>query len=82
MNLGVTHEALGNRSRASDYYQQSFRLYESLGDEARAAQIQANRAALLIQSGINAEKGCGICRTRSPCSGRSATGTSKCLRRC
>ena len=57
MNLGVTHEALGNRSRASDYYQQSYKLYESLGDEARAAQIQANRAALLIQSGINAEEG-------------------------
>jgi tetratricopeptide (TPR) repeat protein len=57
MNLGVTHEALGNRSRASGYYQQSYKLYESLGDEARAAQIQANRAALLIQSGIDAEEG-------------------------
>jgi tetratricopeptide (TPR) repeat protein len=57
MNLGVTHEALGNRARAADYYQQSYKLYESLGDEPRAAQIQANRAALLIQSGLNAEEG-------------------------
>ena len=57
MNLGVTHEALGNRARAAEYYQQSYKLYESLGDEPRAAQIQANRAALLIQSGLNAEEG-------------------------
>jgi tetratricopeptide (TPR) repeat protein len=55
MNLGVTHEALGNRARAADYYQQSYKLYEILGDEPRAAQIQANRAALLIQSGLNDE---------------------------
>jgi tetratricopeptide (TPR) repeat protein len=57
MNLGVTHEALGNRSRAADYYQQSYKLYEVLGDEPRAAQIQANRAALLIETGLNADEG-------------------------
>ena len=57
MNLGVTHEALGNRARAADYYQQSIKLYEQFGDQARAAQIQANRAALLIKYGMNPEEG-------------------------
>ena len=56
MNLGVTYENMGERARASDYYLQSFKLYESLGDEARAVQIQANRATLLINYGGNPDE--------------------------
>jgi tetratricopeptide (TPR) repeat protein len=51
MNLGVTYEALGDRARAADYYQQSAKLYEAQGDETRAAEIQTNRAILLVTYG-------------------------------
>jgi len=51
MNLGVAHEALGNRSRAWAYCQQSAKLWESQGEQQRAAQIQVNEAAILVDSG-------------------------------
>lgn len=57
MNLGVMHNALGNRARAAEYYSDSATLYEALGDEQRAAQIQANRAALLIDYGPDPDEG-------------------------
>ena len=51
MNLGVTYDTLGERARAADYYQQSAKLYEAQGDETRAAEIQTNRATLLVTYG-------------------------------
>ena len=42
---------LGNRSKGADYYQQAYKLLQSWRDESRAARIQANRGALLIDSG-------------------------------
>ena len=57
MNLGVTEAALGNRSRAVDYFEQSYQRYRALGDNARAAEIQANRGALLIDFGPSPEDG-------------------------
>jgi len=51
MNLGVAAVMLGNRSRAVEYYRQSSELYEALGDERRAAEQQANSAALRIEHG-------------------------------
>ena len=49
MNLGVANMRLGNRLRATEYYEASSKLYETLGDEVRAAQQQANGAALRIE---------------------------------
>jgi tetratricopeptide (TPR) repeat protein len=57
MNLGVTVEALGDRVRAAEYYQQSSAAYERLGDQARAAQNQANGGALRIVFGPNPDEG-------------------------
>jgi tetratricopeptide (TPR) repeat protein len=51
MNLGATSVYAGNRSRAAEYYRESYQLYEALGDQTRAAEIQANRAALVIAYG-------------------------------
>jgi tetratricopeptide (TPR) repeat protein len=51
MNLGVAHARLGNRRQAMDYYRQSSNAYQALGEEARAAQIQINRAQLRIDFG-------------------------------
>jgi len=51
MNLGVAQNALGHRTRAAEYYRDSSKAYEALGDEQRAAQIQANAAALQIDYG-------------------------------
>jgi tetratricopeptide (TPR) repeat protein len=57
MNLGVTHLALGQRARAVDYFLQSSKLYEALGDQTRAAQIQANRANVLVDYGPSPDEG-------------------------
>jgi len=54
-NLGAAHVSLGNRAQGADYYQQAYKLYQSWRDESRAARIQANRGALLIESGRAAE---------------------------
>jgi len=50
-NLGVAHIRLGNRTEAAGYYQASAAMYEALGDQHRAAQQQANGAALRIEYG-------------------------------
>jgi tetratricopeptide (TPR) repeat protein len=57
MNLGAMHLKLGNQSRAMDYYAQSQALWESFGDEQRAAQNQANVAAILIEFGGRPDAG-------------------------
>ena len=57
MNLGVTHDALGERTRAAAYYDQSAKLYESLGDGARAAQLEANAGAMRVEYGPNPDAG-------------------------
>lgn len=57
MNIGVMEVRLGNRSRAVDYYQQSAKGFEALGQEQRAAELQANAAGILIENGGNPEQG-------------------------
>jgi tetratricopeptide (TPR) repeat protein len=57
MNLGVTSSALGDQRHAADYYQESYTRYRALGDQARAAEIQANRGALLIDFGPSPDDG-------------------------
>ena len=70
-NLGVAHVALGNRLEAADYYQQAYKLYQSWHDESRAARIQANRGALLIEYGNPDE---GILDVRNALSVSEKTG--------
>jgi len=57
MNLGVAHTALGHHARAAQYYSDSSKAYEVLGDEQRAAQIQANASALAIEYGPDPTQG-------------------------
>ena len=57
MNLGVAHNALGHRAMAAAYYRESAAAYEALGDEQRAAQQQANGAALTIEYGPEPAQG-------------------------
>jgi tetratricopeptide (TPR) repeat protein len=56
-NLGVTHNALGNRGKALDYYRQSYEMAERRGDERRAAYSRANAGALLIEYGDAPDEG-------------------------
>jgi tetratricopeptide (TPR) repeat protein len=56
INLGVANVALGQRQTAAGYYQQASKLYQSWREELRAAQVQANRGAMLIEYG-NPEEG-------------------------
>ena len=57
MNLGVAHEALGSRSRALSYYRECAKLWEAQGEQQRAAQMQVNEAALLVDSGGAPDEG-------------------------
>jgi tetratricopeptide (TPR) repeat protein len=57
INLGVTHNALGNRARALEYYTRSYELAERRGDERRAAYSRANAGALLIEYGSTPDDG-------------------------
>jgi serine/threonine protein kinase/tetratricopeptide (TPR) repeat protein len=50
-NLGAAHVAIGNWMEGAEYYAQAYKLYQGWRDESRAAQIQANRGALLIDYG-------------------------------
>jgi tetratricopeptide (TPR) repeat protein len=50
-NLGIAHVALGHRPQAADYYQQAYKMYQAWRDESRAARIQANRGAMLVEYG-------------------------------
>ncbi len=52
-NLGVTHERLGQRTKALEYYQQSRDVYQDSGNEADAAEQEVNAAGLLIDYGTN-----------------------------
>jgi len=56
-NLGVTHEAVGNWSRAVEYYQQGYKLNEALGDERTAARNRVNAGAIVIEYGGNLAEG-------------------------
>jgi tetratricopeptide (TPR) repeat protein len=56
-NLGVTHEALGNWSRAVAYYQQGYKLNEVLGNDPAAARNRVNAGAIIIEYGGNLEEG-------------------------
>jgi tetratricopeptide (TPR) repeat protein len=53
MNLGVTFELLGQRSRVLAYYQEARDFYERNGDAPRAAEQEANAATLLIDYGTD-----------------------------
>jgi serine/threonine-protein kinase len=55
-NLGAAYVLSGDRLKAAGFYQLAYKLYQSWHDEARAARIQANRGALLIDYG-NPEEG-------------------------
>jgi tetratricopeptide (TPR) repeat protein len=56
MNAGGWYEELGSRSRAVDYYERSREISERFGDDLRAAQVQANAGAILIEyAGKSAE---------------------------
>jgi tetratricopeptide (TPR) repeat protein len=57
MNSGAMYEKLGNHSRALDYYSQSRRIFEKFGDDRRAAQVQANTGAILIEYGGKPDEG-------------------------
>jgi len=57
MNLAVADVRLGNRSQAVDYYQQSAKRFEALGQDQRAAELQANAGAIVIENGENPEQG-------------------------
>jgi tetratricopeptide (TPR) repeat protein len=56
-NLGVAHNALGNREQALEYYRRSYDLNTQLGDERGAAYSRANAGALLIEFGEDPEQG-------------------------
>ena len=49
MDLGSTYDDLGNRARALSFYKESQERYEALGDQLRAAEIQTNIGAILIE---------------------------------
>jgi tetratricopeptide (TPR) repeat protein len=51
LNLGAANVSVGNYSMGADYYLQAYKIYQSWRDEARAAQIQANRGSMLIEHG-------------------------------
>jgi serine/threonine-protein kinase len=55
-NLGAAYVLSGDRLKGADFYQQAYKLYQSWRDETRAARIQANRGAMLIDYG-NPEEG-------------------------
>src|SRR5205823_1025710 len=53
MNLGISYDALAERARALDYYQQSADVYQQTGDERRAAEAEVNVANLMVTYGGN-----------------------------
>jgi len=57
INLGITYNTLGNRTKALDYYRQSYGTAERGGDERRAAYSRANAGALLIEFGSPPDEG-------------------------
>ena len=57
MYLGAANAALRNMAAALDYYGESSKLFEALGDNRRAAQAQANSGNLRIRFGDRPEQG-------------------------
>ncbi|HLG55660.1 MAG TPA: protein kinase [Vicinamibacterales bacterium] len=51
LNLGSAHLGRGDPMRAADDYRRAYELYQQWREEPRAAQIQANRGSMLIDSG-------------------------------
>jgi tetratricopeptide (TPR) repeat protein len=51
LNLGAAKVSVGNYPAGAEDYLQAYKLYQSWRDEARAAQIQANRGSMLIEHG-------------------------------
>jgi tetratricopeptide (TPR) repeat protein len=49
MNLGAIQVKLGKYSSALEYYQKGRALFQEAGDEQRAAQIQSNIGAILVE---------------------------------
>jgi tetratricopeptide (TPR) repeat protein len=54
MNLGVANQRLGQVTRALDYTRRSAAGFERLGQQQRAAQLQANAAQIIIDYGGDA----------------------------
>jgi tetratricopeptide (TPR) repeat protein len=50
-NLGTTYKNLGDRGRAVDFYEQSYKLNEALGNDQGAAYARPPPEALLIEHG-------------------------------
>jgi tetratricopeptide (TPR) repeat protein len=57
MDLGATYDNLGARARALSFYKDSQARYEALGDQSRAAEIQANIGEILIKYGGAPDEG-------------------------
>jgi tetratricopeptide (TPR) repeat protein len=57
MNLGVSNARMRRHAPALDYYRQSSRMFEALGDDLRAAQNYLNAGVLIIENGGNLEDG-------------------------
>ena len=57
MDLGATYRQLGARARALSFYEDSQARYEALGDQSRAAEIQANIGEILIKYGGAPDEG-------------------------
>ena len=51
LNLGAAEVSVGSYPWGAEHYLQAYKLYQSWRDEARAAQIQANRGSMLIEHG-------------------------------
>ena len=57
MNLGATNEKLGRAAQAVDLFRRSAAGFDTLGDQARAAENQFNVGTMLIQYGGDAVEG-------------------------
>jgi tetratricopeptide (TPR) repeat protein len=57
MNLGGVQGRLGQRARQLDYLNRSASLFEALGQQQRAAEVEANAAAVLIEYAGQPEEG-------------------------
>jgi tetratricopeptide (TPR) repeat protein len=57
MNLGVANEALGKRSLALKYYQESAGFSEALGSQLDAMRNQVNAASILVEYGDDPDEG-------------------------
>ena len=56
-NLAIMHRNLGDRSKAVALLKEGYRGFETLGDQQRAAQNQANAASLVVEYGGKLDEG-------------------------